>query len=51
LNAQLQLLTLAFPMKMLVALAVLGWIAALFPRLLREFGGVGLGVSRRMLGL
>ena len=51
LNAQLQLITLAFPMKMLVALAVLGWIAALFPKLLRDFGGVGLGVSRRVMGL
>ncbi len=36
LNAQLQLLTLAFPVKMLVALALLGWIAVLYPRV---FGG------------
>ncbi len=35
LNAQLQLLSLAFPAKMLTALLVLSWVAALFPRILR----------------
>ena len=50
LNAQLQLLSLAFSMKMLVALLVLSWIAALFPRLLREFSGVALGAAGRILG-
>jgi flagellar biosynthesis protein FliR len=51
LNAQLQLLTLAFPAKMLTALLVLSWIAALFPRLLREASGHGWTVAHRMLGL
>jgi len=51
LNAQLQLLSLAFPMKMLIALAVLIWIAALFPRILGEFGGQGLAAAGRMLGI
>jgi len=51
LNAQLQLLTLAFPAKMLTALLMLSWIAALFPRLLREAGGHSLTVAHRMLGL
>jgi flagellar biosynthetic protein FliR len=51
LNSQLQLLSLAFPMKMLIALAVLGWIAALFPRILRELGGAAFAASRRMLGI
>jgi flagellar biosynthetic protein FliR len=51
LNAQLQLLTLAFPAKMLTALLVLSWIAALFPRLLREAGGHAWVASHRMLGL
>jgi flagellar biosynthetic protein FliR len=51
LNAQLQLLTLAFPAKMLTALLVLSWIAALFPRLLREAGGHAWISSHRMLGL
>ena len=36
LNPQLQLLTLAFPAKMLTALLLLSWIAPLFPRILRE---------------
>ena len=51
LNAQLQLLSLAFPVKMLLALAVLSWIAVLFPRMLRDFSGLGFAAARRMLGL
>lgn len=51
LNSQLQLLSLAFPVKMLLALAVLSWIAVLFPRLLRDFSCLGQGAARRMLGL
>jgi flagellar biosynthetic protein FliR len=39
LNAQLQLLTLAFPLKMLAAVAVLAWIAPLFPRVLGAYAG------------
>jgi flagellar biosynthesis protein FliR len=50
-NAQLQLLTLAFPAKMLVALLVLVWGAFLFPRLCREIGGHSLGAAQRALGL
>jgi flagellar biosynthesis protein FliR len=38
-NAQLQLLTLAFPIKMLATLVLLGWIAILMPTLLRQAGG------------
>jgi flagellar biosynthetic protein FliR len=38
LNAQLQLLTLSFPLKMLAAIAVLAWTAPLFPRLLNAYG-------------
>jgi flagellar biosynthesis protein FliR len=34
-NAQLQLLHLAFPIKMMLGLAVLGWLALLFPALYR----------------
>ena len=51
LNAQLQLLTLAFPAKMLTALLVLSWIASLFPRLLREVSGHAFAGTHRMLGL
>jgi flagellar biosynthetic protein FliR len=37
LNSQLQLLSLAFPAKMLLALFMLTWGAALFPRILAQF--------------
>ncbi|MBZ5585445.1 MAG: flagellar biosynthetic protein FliR [Acidobacteriia bacterium] len=51
LNQQLQLLSLAFPVKMLVALAALGWVAAVFPRVLLEFSGAAWTAARRTLGL
>jgi flagellar biosynthetic protein FliR len=51
LNAQLQLLSLAFPAKMLTALAVLVWVMPLFPRILTEFGGLASAAARRMLGI
>jgi flagellar biosynthetic protein FliR len=38
LNAQLQLLTLSFPLKMLAAVGVLALIAPLFPRVLGAYG-------------
>jgi flagellar biosynthetic protein FliR len=50
LNAQLQLLTLAFPAKMLTALAVLSWVAVLFPRILTEVSGYAFTAARQMLG-
>jgi flagellar biosynthesis protein FliR len=50
-NQQLQLLSLAFPLKMLVALAVLAWTAALFPRVLAALTGEALAAARRSLGL
>ncbi|HTS26739.1 MAG TPA: flagellar biosynthetic protein FliR [Bryobacteraceae bacterium] len=49
LNAQLQLISLAFPAKMLTALLVLGWVAALFPRILLEFTGHAWTVARQAL--
>jgi flagellar biosynthetic protein FliR len=51
LNGQLQLLTVAFPAKMLVALALLSWLAALFPRILRELSGHAWTTAHRMLGV
>ena len=51
LNQQLQLLALAFPAKMLTALAVLSWVAALFPRILMESGGHAWVAVRQMLGI
>jgi flagellar biosynthetic protein FliR len=50
-NAQLQLLSLAFPIKMLAALAVLSWVAVLFPRILLESSGHAWWAMRRMLGM
>jgi flagellar biosynthesis protein FliR len=32
LNSQLQMLTMAFPAKMLIALGLLAWLLVLFPR-------------------
>jgi len=51
LHAQLQLLTLAFPIKMLTALAVWSWVALLFPRILGHLGGQAWGAARRILGI
>jgi len=51
LNAQLQLLTLAFPAKMLAALLVLSWIGSVFPRLMRELSTHSWTGAHRLLGL
>jgi flagellar biosynthesis protein FliR len=49
LNAQLQLMTLAFPIKMTAALVLMGWITVLLPRLLAAYGGVVFGTLRQAL--
>jgi flagellar biosynthetic protein FliR len=51
LNAQLQLLHLAFPAKMLVALLVLAWIAPLLPRVFMELSGRAWSTARQLLGM
>jgi flagellar biosynthetic protein FliR len=51
LNQQLQLLSLAFPAKMLIALLALSWLAVLYPRIMTEFGGQACAAARRILGL
>jgi len=51
LNAQLQLLSLSFPAKMLVALLVLAWVAPLIPRVLWELSGHAWADARRVLGM
>lgn len=51
LNSQLQLLSLSFPAKMLVALLVLAWIAPLMPRVLWELSGHAWSAARRALGM
>ena len=50
-NAQLQLLTLAFPAKMLITLIMLSWLSATFPRVLREICGAAWTAAHRMLGI
>ncbi|MGA2136228.1 MAG: flagellar biosynthetic protein FliR [Bryobacteraceae bacterium] len=50
LNAQLQLLTLAFPLKMMAALVLLAWITLLLPRLLAAYAGAVFGTLRQVLG-
>jgi flagellar biosynthesis protein FliR len=50
-NAQLQLLSLAFPVKMLLGLLALVWILPVYSRLLSESAGKCLGVARGILGL
>ena len=50
-NAQLQLLSLAFPAKMLIALILLSWISTMFPRILREITGHAWTTAYRMLGI
>jgi len=49
LNSQLQLLSLAFPLKMLAGLALLIWITTLVPRLLGTYAGELFGTLRQML--
>jgi len=51
LNAQLQLLTMAFPAKMMTALLVLSWMATIFPRIMREVSGISWAAAHRILGL
>ncbi len=51
LNAQLHLMSLAFPAKMLVALLMLGWLAAAFPRMLLESSSHAWGAARHLMGL
>lgn len=50
-NQQLQLLSLAFPVKMLAGLAALAWLAAVFTRIMLEMGGAGWVTARRALGI
>lgn len=50
LHAQLQLLILGFPVKMMAAIGVLAWISVVFPRIYGEFGGQALGVVWRVIG-
>jgi flagellar biosynthetic protein FliR len=48
-NAQLQLTVVAFPVKMLIFLTMVGWLAVLFPVLYRAQSGVALQVIRGLI--
>jgi flagellar biosynthetic protein FliR len=48
-NSQLQLLTIAFPVKMMVGLAMLGWLALLFPTLFRAGMSVSFAAVRGLV--
>jgi flagellar biosynthetic protein FliR len=49
-NAQLHLLTIAFPVKMVVGLALFGWIAVLLPALLRGGSATGFAAIKQLIG-
>jgi flagellar biosynthesis protein FliR len=49
-NSQLQLLTVAFPIKMLVGLTVLGWVVLLLPAVFKADAGVTFGASQILAG-
>jgi flagellar biosynthetic protein FliR len=48
-NAQLQLVTIAFPVKMLVGLALLASLAPMFPALLRGTSGITFAAARSLI--
>lgn len=50
-NQQLQLITLAFPVKMLISLVMLSWLMVMFPRLLMGISGQVWTAVRRLLGI
>jgi flagellar biosynthesis protein FliR len=51
LNAQLQLIALAFPAKMLTALAALSFLVLLIPKLYQQLGAETFTALGRLLGL
>jgi flagellar biosynthesis protein FliR len=51
LNAQLQLITLAFPLKMLSALILFGWLVALSPRIFGAYANQVLHLVRGITGM
>lgn len=48
-NAQLQLLNLAFPIKMMLGLAMLGWLALLIPALYRASANGALAAAGKLI--
>ncbi len=48
-NAQLQLLTIAFPVKMLVSLVIIGWLLLLMPGILRSSATASFAAARALV--
>lgn len=48
-NSQLHLLAIAFPVKMVVGLCILGWLATLLPALMRGGSGVAFAAARSLI--
>lgn len=48
-NAQLQLLTIAFPVKMLVSLVIIGWLLLLMPVILRNGATASFAMARALV--
>lgn len=48
-NSQLHLLAIAFPVKMILGLSILGWIATLLPALLRGGSGTAFAAARSLM--
>jgi flagellar biosynthetic protein FliR len=51
LNSQLQLIALAFPAKMIAALAALSFLVLLIPKLYQQLGAAAFTALGRLLGL
>ena len=49
LNSQLQLITLAFPIKMLVSLGLLAWLVLVFPKVFSQASGPILRLVHQLL--
>ena len=49
LNSQLQLITLAFPIKMMVSLGLLAWLLLVFPKVFIQASGPILRLVRQLL--
>jgi flagellar biosynthetic protein FliR len=49
-NAQLHLISIAFPVKMVVGLGILAWICVLLPALLRGGGETGFAAVKLLIG-
>ena len=49
LNSQLQLIALAFPIKMMVTLGLLAWLVLVFPQVLARAAGPIMGLVRKLL--